>query len=206
MYSIFIIEDHPVMRKGLASHFAATGRWQVLGIASSLEEARALLSQSAIPDIILLDIQLNNQWGLDLIPWLKERYPSPPEVKEPCPAVAVYSHYTDYLHVQAALRLGVGAYVCKSRGEDELEEALNIALSGGRYLDPAAETGVNRDRGVLGLLTKREAEIFALVKSGLSNSRIAAALGLAPHTVENILSILYDKTGTANRGELEMLG
>jgi DNA-binding CsgD family transcriptional regulator len=55
-------------------------------------------------------------------------------------------------------------------------------------------------------LTKREAEILALVKSGLSNSRIAAALCLAPHTVENILSILYDKTGAANRGELERLG
>lgn len=46
----------------------------------------------------------------------------------------------------------------------------------------------------------------ALVKSGLSNSRIAAALGLAPHTVENILSILYDKTGAANRRELEKPG
>jgi DNA-binding NarL/FixJ family response regulator len=97
-----IVEDHPLMRKGLAGFFAGSGRWVVLGTAGNLEDAKALLSvpETARADILLLDIHLENAWGLDIIPWLKR------QGGEKLPAVVVYSGFADYAHVSAALSLG----------------------------------------------------------------------------------------------------
>jgi NarL family two-component system response regulator LiaR len=69
--SIVIVEDHPVMLRGLAEWFSATGRWQVLGAASTLTAAKELLSNGISPDVLLLDIKLPDGWGLDIIPWYK---------------------------------------------------------------------------------------------------------------------------------------
>jgi CheY-like chemotaxis protein len=76
--SISIVEDHPVMRKSLATWFTETGRWKVTDTAVSLEEAADLLAAEetadcVLADILLLDIQLDGTWGLDLIPRLRER-------------------------------------------------------------------------------------------------------------------------------------
>ena len=204
---IIIIEDHPVMREGLAAWFAKTGRWQVEGTASTLAEAKELLT-AINADIILLDIQLEDGWDLDIIPWL-EKQTGPSEkvqpVQHPGPVMAVYSVFDDYAHVSAALGLGVRAYVCKRRTEQELEEALQTALSGGLCIDDSARKRLLNVTDLISLLTKREAEILTLVKSGLPNKEIAARLGLSRRTVENILSCVYDKTGIRSRRELERL-
>jgi NarL family two-component system response regulator LiaR len=155
------------MRAGLAEYFTGTGRWYVVGTAGELTEARAILSAPetgteagrvsagvAAVDILLLDIQLlESGWGLDIIPWLREQR------LEKMPAPVVYSAFTDYANVSAALSL----------------------------------------------LTHREAEILTLVKTGLSNKRIAEQLGISHRTVENILSFVYDKTGIHSRLELQKL-
>lgn len=198
-HSIVIIEDHPVMRGGLVEHFAGTGRWFVLGAASTLAEARELLTLSrARPDAILLDIQLDDGWGLDIINWLDTQ-------KIPRPVMAVYSVFDDYAHASSALGLGVRAYVCKRRGGKELEAALETALSGRIYIDEAVMVKLRNVTDIFSLLTKREAEILTLVKTGLSNRDIAVRLGISHRTVENILSCVYDKTGIRSRIELERL-
>ena len=196
---IVIIEDHPVMREGLAAWFMGTGRWSVMGTASTLAEAKDLLTRTQA-DIVLLDIQLEDGWGLDLIPW----YAKQTEFTQG-PIMAVYSVYDDYAHVRAALSLGVRSYVCKRRGEQELEEALLTALSGGLCIDDSAQKRLQNVTDLFSLLTKREAEILTLVKGGLSNKEIAASLGLSRRTVENILSCVYDKTGIRSRRDLERL-
>jgi len=196
---IVIIEDHPVMREGLAAWFEGTGRWRIMGTASTLAEAKDLLPGTQA-DIILLDIQLEDGWGLDVIPWLS----SQTEFAQG-PIMAVYTVYNDYAHVRASLSLGVRSYVCKRRSEQELEEALLVALSGGLYIDDSAQKRLQNVTDLFSLLTKREAEILTLVKSGLPNKEIAANLGLSRRTVENILSCVYDKTGIRSRRELERL-
>ena len=116
------------MRKALAAWFAGTGRWLVYGAAASLDAARDLLSGPAKEtDIVLLDIRLETEWGLDLIPWLKSQAKKGASV----PAVAVYSCFSDSAHVNATLSLGVKAYIIKKRDETELEAALETVLSGG---------------------------------------------------------------------------
>jgi NarL family two-component system response regulator LiaR len=203
MPGIAIIEDQPVMRKRLADYFTGTRRWYVAGTAANLAEARTILSegaaQGAAVDILVLDIRLKTGWGLDIIPWLRDLY------REKPPAVAVYSDFNDYANVSAALSLGVRAYVCKNRDETELEAALETLLRGGTYIDPDIEQQLTVLVKTASLLTKREAEILVLVKSGLSNREIAGRLGISGRTVENILSCVYDKTGIHSRLELQKL-
>lgn len=205
MNSIFILEDHPVMLKGLASWFVGTGRWQVLGIAPNLEDAKSLLAEvPPLPDIILLDIQLKSgesvdSCGFDLIPWLRERY------GKKAPPVTVYTHFDDYAHANTALLLGAKGYVCKHRSEEELEAALLSVLRGETAIDESVKTGLQNATETKKLLTSREAEILALVVNGLSNKRIATDLGISQRTVENTLSCIYFKTGIASRAELRKM-
>ena len=192
---IFIVEDHPLMREGLASYFKRTGRWQITGIAASLEEAKKYLPDLKT-DIVLLDIQLEDGWWLDLVPLIKQSKP---------PTIAVYSAYDDYAHVRIALGLGARVYVCKRRNEKELEKALLEALGGKICIDSSVQERLNTAANLFSLLTRRESEIVNLVKDGLSNREIAAHLGISHRTVENILSCIYDKTGIKSRLELERL-
>ena len=209
MNTIVIIEDHPVMRKGLAAWFAGTGRWQIFGTAANLTEARELFSDNAeLPDILLLDNQLKSTrdgtapeetLGLDLIPWLRERFG-----KKTPPAV-VYTQFDDYAHASAALGYGVRGYVCKNRSEAELETVLFAVLRGEVSIDKAVEARIQKVTETQKLLTGREAEILKYVRQGLSNKRIAAILGISPRTVESLLYCVYAKTGITSRSELQQM-
>jgi NarL family two-component system response regulator LiaR len=212
MRSIVIVEDHPLMRRGLEAYFTGTGRWQVLGSVPGLGEAQALFSTSGVSaDILLLDIQLESSWGLDLLPWLRGQEKRGKEgatgQKNPfkAPPVLVYSAFVDYARVNAAFSMGVRGYVSKSRNEAELEAALEAVLRGEIYCDQAVERELAVVSDALSLLTRREGEILTLVKEGLSNKAIAERLGITRRTVENILSCVYDKTGIPSRLELQKL-
>ena len=208
MTKIVIIEDHPVMRNGLAAWFEGSGRWSVTGTASSLAEAKDLLACFSAtgqkPDLLLLDIQLEDGWGLDIITWYQAHFAKQAHfaTQSNVPPAAVYSVFDDYAHVNAALAMGVRAYVTKRRSETELEEALLRVLEGKLYIDEAAQIKFETVKDLFSLLTKREAEILSLVKTGLSNKQVAANLGISCRTVENILSCVYDKTGIRSRMEL----
>jgi DNA-binding NarL/FixJ family response regulator len=203
--NIVIVEDHPVMRKGLAAWFAETGRWKVLGTAASLDEAEALfcpaLTELAVekPDIVLLDIQLEGAWGLDLIPCLRERF------GKAAPFCVVYSAFEDWAHINAALKAGARGYVSKKSDEAELEKALLAVLAGNKYIEKSLGEHLGRVNGMIDRLTRRETEVWNLAREGLSSRRIGIRLGISPRTVDNILSLIYDKTGIADRRELMKL-
>ncbi|MCL2181318.1 MAG: response regulator transcription factor [Treponema sp.] len=209
--NIIIIEDHPVMRGGLVSYFTGTRRWNVLGAVSNIDDAKILLSSSyckhsaANPntsaDLILIDIQLEDGWGLDIIPWFKEQ----PFEKIKMPVFAVYTAYDDFSHINAALSMCVQGYICKRRSEPELENALFKILEGRIYIDDSVKIKLDTNAKLINLLTKRETEILTYVKNNLSNSEIASRLGISKRTVENILSCVYYKTGIQSRLELQRL-
>ena len=196
---IIIIGDHPIMLEGLAAFFVKTGRWNVKGTAASLEEAKKLLAVTHA-DIVLIDIQLEDGWGLDIIPWYEKEKPNDAK-----PVMAVYSSYDDCAHVRTAVSLGVQAYITKRRSDKELENALLKALAGEKYIDEAAHYNLAGSNSKLILLTKREMEMLTLAKQKKSNKEIAAELGISYRTVENTLSCVYDKTGVNSRYELQLL-
>jgi DNA-binding NarL/FixJ family response regulator len=206
MKTLVLIDDHAMLRRGLSSWLAEGGQWRVLGEAASLEEAAALFERPAagLPDLVLLDIELNSpgrpgSWGLDLIPLLKERY------AEKAPPVLVYSVYDDYVHLKAAFRSGAKGYVCKSQDTGELRAAMDQTAAGGVWFSPGSAFRVAAVSDIVLGLTKRERQIFELVQRRRGNREIAAELGVSLRTVENNLSILYDKTAAKNRKELEQL-
>ena len=202
-HSLVIIEDHPIMRNGLADYFSKTGRWRVAGTVPTLKEAKNLLA-SISADIVLIDIQLEDGWGLDIIPWLA-KHAELAQQAALAPLMAVYSSFDDYAHVSAAMVLGVRAYITKRQGELELENALLKALAGETYVDDTALFLLDAFKNQLKLLSKREMEIFTLVKQKHTNKQIADNLGISARTVENILSCVYDKIGVRSRYELEMM-
>jgi DNA-binding NarL/FixJ family response regulator len=193
------------MRKGLASFFNETGRWTVLGEASTLAAAKTILSGLADgqPDAVLLDIQLETDWGLELIPWLRERIIGQ-NIRQ-IPKVVVYSSFADYSHISAAYKIGVDGYVCKTRSEAELEAALDAVLSGERHWDQTLAPKIMMVNDAVSRLTKRETDVFMLVQKGLSNKSIADKLGIKQRTVENHLCCIYDKTGIGSRVALQKL-
>jgi NarL family two-component system response regulator LiaR len=194
------------MCNGLAAFFARTGRWEVCGTASTVAQAKVLLA-GIRPDLVLLDIQLEDGWGLDIIPWLAKQAELHQQNSRPTatPIAAVYSTFDDYPYISAALGMGVKAYITKRRNEHELEEALLKALDGEVYIDEAAYIKCRNITDILKLLTSREMEILNLARNGLSNRQIATRLGISRRTVENIISRVYSKTGINSRMELVTL-
>ncbi|MCL2442075.1 MAG: response regulator transcription factor [Treponema sp.] len=198
--SLIIIEDHPVMREGLASYFLGTDRWSTVEKAADIETAKEILLSHKIPmDFVILDIQLGDEWGIDIIPWLKQQY------KDNLPIIAIYSAFDSFAHVSSALTMGAKVYMCKRRSEQELEQALFQALEGKSCIDDSVQEKLNTTADLFSLLTKRESEILTMVKCDLSNNQIAARLGISHRTVENILSCVYDKTGIKSRSELQKM-
>jgi NarL family two-component system response regulator LiaR len=174
----------------------------VAGTAATLTGAKELLTEVEA-DVALLDIQLEDGWGLDIIPWLlRTKYAGK---KAGLPVMAVYSGFEDYTHVSAAMSMGARAYVSKRRSERELEQALLKALDGETFIDETAQIQFATVSNIFSLLSRREAEILSLVKDELSNQQIADRLGISRRTVENTLSWIYDKTGIRSRLELQKL-
>jgi len=199
MKTVVIIEDHIMIRAGLSAQLE--GRWHIAGETASLKETEALFTRlEKAPDLVLLDIELGKDWGLDILnaKFFKSLFRN-------FRPVLVYSVYDDYAHVNAALRSGARGYICKSQGVDELLEAMNDVASGKSAFPPSLiQRLANVSDMVLGL-SKREQEVFSLVQQGLDNKEIAATMGVSVRTIENNLSIIYDKTGVKNRRDLEKM-
>ena len=192
------MEDHPIVMESLGRYFKETERWNIMGTASSLAEAKEKLLGLCGIDVLLMDIQLQDGWGIDIIPWMREQNLN-------MPLLAVYTAFDDYSYANAALSQGVKVFITKHRNKEELENAINSAFCGIVCIDEDAQAHINKVSNFSCMLTKRESEIFIHLKNGLSNKEIACKLEISVRTVENILSCIYDKTGIKSRHELEKM-
>jgi DNA-binding NarL/FixJ family response regulator len=199
--TVVIIDDHEMIRRGLAA--ALSPRWTIAGEAASLEEGRSLFDRlETPPSVVILDIELRDrEWGLELLPYLAIRYGNANTV----PPVLVYSVYSDYLHVKAALCMGVKGYVSKVDGLAELEKGMTAVLQGQIYVnsDMISELTVVSDK-IRGL-TKREIEIFTLIQHGKDNRQIEKELNLVKRSVQNYISRILNKLDIKSRRELRDL-
>jgi NarL family two-component system response regulator LiaR len=158
------------------------------------------------PDLVLLDISLGEENGLDFLKTLKERCGLPEDSGEAggraAPVTLVYSSFEDPFRVQDSLALGAMGYIPKSAGENELLAAIDTVLSGRRYVYRSLELKIHEKPNYYNLLTSREREVLVLVKQHYDNRRIARTLSMSPRTVENHLSHIYLKTGFSSRESL----
>jgi NarL family two-component system response regulator LiaR len=196
MQTVFLVDDHVMVRRGLEARLTATGRFRIAGEAAALTEARNLLAgPGEPPDLVILDLELGNDNGLELMGALQERGGK-------MPAVLVYSVFEDPFRIQAALHLGARGYVSKSAGEAEFLTAVDAVLAGKIWLDPRLELKSATAPDIYAMFTRREREILELVLKRFTNAAIAKKLALKPRTVENYLSRIYAKTGASARSDL----
>ena len=198
MIPIVLIDDHPLAINGIGAWLAGTGRFSISGAARTLAEAAALVQELEIlPEIVILDISLGTEDGLDFIPVLKEIC-AKKNVR--MPGILVCSMYEDPFLVQRAIDSGAGAYVPKTAEPGEILAAIDALLDGGSYINPRYL--VSGLKNLWFALTRRENEVVALIKQNMNNKQIAKRLSINVRTVENYISRIYLKTGAASREDL----
>ena len=198
MVSIALIDDHPLAINGIGQWLISTGRFFISGTAKNLKEADELLrGLNSLPKIIILDISLEADDGLEFIPKLKYVCE---ERKESIPKILVCSLYEDPFLVKRAVEAGANAYVPKSAELDEILKAIDALLEGGFYINPKYMT--DKPHEAWSVLTSRENEIVTLLKRNISPGQIAKRLNISKRTVENHLAHIYVKTNTNSREEL----
>ena len=199
---ILIVEDHPLMRKGLALTLEAEADLEVCGQAASAEEALSMLD-TVQPDLAIVDISLPGMSGLELIKHLHTWKPDLP--------VLVISRHDEALYAERAIRAGARGYVMKIEAVDVIVKAVRRVLAGGLYVSEEISerlllsmTGHRRTeaRTPVELLSDRELEVFELTGRGLTTREIAERLHLSVKTIESYRTRIKTKLGLRSAAEL----
>lgn len=189
---VLIVEDHEAIARGLELVLRREGI-EIAGSARSLTDAGRLLERRAA-DVVVLDISLEDEDGLELVPAAKAQGTK----------VLLYTGATDPATIQAARAAGADGVASKTGTPAELLAAVRAIAEGGSFVDPRLpEPETNDAEG--GRLTAREREIVALVAQGLSGEEVALRLFLSPATVRTHLRNAMDRTGAKTRPHLVAL-
>jgi two-component system, NarL family, response regulator NreC len=196
---VLIVDDHSIVRAGLALLLNAEEDLETVGEAGTAKDA-ILEARSSKPDVILLDIVMPGQNGLQVVPQLlRER----PETK-----VVVLSVQADPRHVREAFEAGASGYVLKEAADLELVPAIREIARGERYVNPelgarlvAAETDERR-RSDEDPLSDREREVLRLLALGHTNREIAEQLHISVRTAETHRAHIMQKLRLSSRAEL----
>jgi len=199
MLQVAIVDDHEIVRAGLREMLSEEIGIAVAFEAGSGEEALASLHETAC-DVLLLDLALPGQSGVDLLRTLRQRHG---EVR-----VLVLSGYPEERYAMAMIRHGADGYLCKECTRDELLQAVRTVAQGRRYLSSRmAELLADEVLGGAAAvphqqLSERELQVFLRLAQGQSVSVIGGALNLSVKTVSTYRSRLLEKLGVASNAEL----
>jgi DNA-binding NarL/FixJ family response regulator len=190
---ILIVDDHPVVRAGLASMLRAQPGLKVVGSACGGEEALLLLDR-VTPDLMLIDLRMPGMNGIEVIRAVKARRLSPP-----VRMIVLTSYETDE-DVYRAVEAGVHGYLLKDASEQEMVEAIRIVHAGKRYFPPpiAARLAERMSRTSL---TPREHQILQMLSKGLTNKDIGRILGISENTARNHVNSILEKLEVSDRTE-----
>lgn len=199
MIHILLVDDHRIVREGLASMLSTQPDMQIMGEAATGEEALALIERQQ-PDIVLLDLEMPGLNGVHVLERLHEAFPTVRSI--------VLTAYGSEELILDAVRAGAKGYLLKGAGLDEVLRAVRVVAAGGSLLEPAITERLLESmerilRGGRGpeILTERERAILTLIARGLPNKTIGKELHLAERTVKFYTSIIFRKLGVANRAE-----
>lgn len=188
---ILIVDDHFVVRSGLAASLDLEDDLKVVGEADSGEAALMRCAQS-LPDVILMDLQLPGISGIDATARLCAEHRNA--------KVLIFSTFARDDEVAAAMRAGALGYLQKSASRDELLSAIQAVARGDRSL-PADLQARLAQRTTEPEITAREREILALIAQGKANKEIGATLGIAEDTVKRHVSSILDKLQVNDRAQ-----
>lgn len=200
---ILIVDDHPVVREGLALRIGQQPDLAVCGEAADVAEALRLVAGNP-PDVAVVDISLKTGSGLDLIKRLKAHDNSI--------RILVWSMYGENLYAERAFRAGALGYITKEQATDQIIEAIRRVAEGKFYLSEfLADRVLKRSLGQghtlpegpsVDKLSDRELEVFQFMGHGLTTEQIAEKMRVSPKTVETYRARIKDKLGVDNFTEL----
>jgi DNA-binding NarL/FixJ family response regulator len=189
--TVLIVDDHFVVRSGLAASLELDDTIEVVGEVDRGEDAATAYRQNR-PRVVLMDLQLPGIGGIAATRAIREHDPSA--------RVLIFSTFARDDEIQAALDAGALGYLQKSASRDELLAALQCVAQGKRYLQPELARRLNTLR--LGpAITPREREILALIAGGRANKEIAAALAVSEDTVKRHVSHILEKLDVNDRAQ-----
>ena len=193
---ILIVDDHAIVRDGLARLLASDGDHQLSQAASGREAL--ILARTQRPDLIVLDLNLPGLGGLELLRRL---------IQAGAAKILILSMHAEPLYARRALEAGAQGYVSKNAAPDELLAAVRKVAAGGRYVEAeiAQDLALGAGAETLDALSPRELEIMRLLAGGASLAEIAAALGVGYKTVANTLTLIKSKLGVARTADLVRL-
>jgi len=199
-YRVFIVDDHPMMRFGLTKFLAQEEGLLICGQAGNSKQALRLIPQLR-PDLVVVDISLPDQDGMELIKRIRALMP---QVK-----MVVHSMHDERIYAGRALRAGAQGYVMKQEGGDQLLTAIDQVLKGHTYLSARMSSSLGRRSHAkrnngLQPLTDREMEILCLIGRGLSNKEIARQLSLSIKTVDAHREHIKKKMGLKTSIDLNL--
>lgn len=202
---VFIGDDHRIVRAGLRQVLADAPDIVVVGEAATgpmvCLEVTNLAAQAGV-DVVLLDIAMPEQDGLEVLQQLKKQFPSLP--------ILMLSTYPEKQYAVRCIKLGAAGYLNKSADADDMIAAVRKVAAGGVYVTPATAEALAlavatpTDKEPINLLSHREYQVFRLLVVGQSVSQIGAQLGLASNTVSTYRARILEKTATKNDVELAL--
>ena len=198
---VLIVDDHPVVREGLAMHLATQPDLEVCGEAEDLPGALALLA-SAGPDVAIIDISLKNSSGIELIKRIRDR--------QDAVRILVWSMYPESLYAERALRAGAQGYLNKGQATRHVLDAVRAILQGrvyvsGELADRLLQRVVGQkpeEHSAISGLSDRELEAFQHIGEGMTTESIAQKMHVSPKTVETFRARIKEKLGISNLTEL----
>ena len=197
---VLIVDDHPLVREGLATRVSAQPDLEVCGEADDIDEALQLIAATR-PHLVIVDIALKSGYGLDLIQQIVAS-------GEPTYALVV-SAYEEALFAERALSVGARGYINKQELQGKVIDAIRAVLRGELFVSAAIAQRLlgravagNALRSDVESLTPRELQIFRLIGHGRSTREIAQDLSLSVHTIESHRERIRAKLDLRNGNEL----
>jgi DNA-binding NarL/FixJ family response regulator len=187
--TVMIVDDHPIMRSGLAGEINSQRDMRVVSEAANgiefLEKYRKL-----VPDVVLLDLRMPQMSGLEALRELRRQFKQA--------RVIILTSFSGDVHVKRAFQYGASGYLLKNLLQAELFDTIRSVAAGERRLPPeiaieiAAHTG-SED------LTDRELSVLRAVAKGCSNKIIGVELKISEHTIKNHVQSILSKLGASDR-------
>lgn len=194
---VLLVDDHALIREGLCRAFEQTEDLEVVGEAGSVEEALVMV-RALEPDVAVVDVNLGDGSGIDLVKQLRTRHADM--------GLVVCTMYEGDEHLMAALEAGASGFVLKSAPADDVVTAARQAAAAPASFTAHDLAGAMRRRMLQPQvrLTPREGEILALLAEGHSVAVLAQRLYISQSTAKTHMSKLYDKLGAQNRTQAIM--
>lgn len=194
---VMLVDDHALIREGIKQLLEFDGSIDVIEQASDGAECLEKL-QHVLPDILLLDINMPNVNGIEVLEEIK---------KKNIPVkVLMLTVHSEVEYLVQAVDIGANGYILKDSGSEKLKKAIQSVMEGDSYIQPSLIPSLNSrlvnrdiDKEKIAALTKREMEILTQIAGGMFNKEIAMNLNISERTVKNHISNIFKKIDVSDR-------